>query len=89
MKEFEESASSEKVIAPHKARILIIVGAVVLLHALLLFLFWPHRWPTSYKWLLLPDSVSAYFLLAFGFEQRIRSKSKQEGPQGAEKVTES
>ena len=76
-------------IAPHKARILVIAGAVILLHAVLLFLFWPTRWPTSYKWLLLPDSVSAYFLLAFGFEQRKRTKSEHQCREVAEKLTES
>jgi hypothetical protein len=57
------------VIAPHKARILVIAGAVILLHAALLLIFWPHRWPVSYKWLLLPDGISAYFLTAFGLQQ--------------------
>lgn len=60
--------SSEKVIESHKARMLVIVGAVILLHAAFLLIFWPHRWRASYKWLLLPDSVGAYFVLALGIE---------------------
>jgi hypothetical protein len=56
------------VIEPHKARILVIVGAVILLHAAFLLVFWPHRWRASYKWLLLPDSVIAYFVLALGVQ---------------------
>ena len=75
MKSFEENAKSGRVIAPHKARLLAIIGAVILLHAALLLAFWPHRWSTSYKWLLLPDAVSAYFLLAFGIQQ-LRSKEQ-------------
>ena len=62
------SVTSDQGIAPHKARRLVIVGAVLLLHAVLLLVFWPHRWRASYKWLLLPDSVSAYFVLALGIE---------------------
>lgn len=85
----EQTTSSEKVIAPHKARILVIAGAVILLHAVLLFLFWPNRWPTSYKWLLLPDSVSAYFLLAFGLEQMKKSKGDIKVRELAEKLPES
>ena len=66
-------------IAPHKARILVIVGAVILLHAAILLVFWPHRWRASYKWLLLPDSVSAYFVLALGVQHlKINRKSERE-----------
>ena len=79
MSAFAENTNSEKVIAPHKARILVIAGAVILIHAALLLLFWPHRWPTSYKWLLLPDSVSAYLLLAFGWQQMQKTKREHEG----------
>ena len=70
------SASREKVIAPYKARMLVIVGAVILLHAVFLLVFWPHRWRASYKWLLLPDSVGAYFVIALGVEHlKINNKS--------------
>ena len=78
MNEFAENTNSNKVIAPHKARILAIAGAVILVHAALLLVFWPHRWPTSYKWLLLPDSLSAYFLLAFGLQQMKKSNNEHE-----------
>jgi hypothetical protein len=61
------------VIAPHKARLLVIAGAVILLHAAILLIFWPHRWPVSYKWVLLPDGLGAYFLTAFGLQQ-LKSK---------------
>jgi len=71
------SNSLERAIAPHKARILIIIGAVILLHAAFLLAFWPHRWPTSYKWLLLPDTVGAYFVVALGV-QSLKNKSKNE-----------
>jgi len=66
------------VIAPHKARIVVVIGAAILLHAVLLLVFWPHRWPTSYKWLLLPDSIGAYFVIALGI-QNLRNKSEHEG----------
>ena len=89
MSAFDTNTSSEKVIAPHKARILVVAGAVILLHAALLLVFWPHHWPTSYKWLLLPDSASAYFLLALGWQQIRKDKSEHEGHEGTEKVTES
>jgi len=70
------SASAAKVIAPHKARMLVIVGAVILLHAVFLLVFWAHRWRASYKWLLLPDSVGAYFVSALGVEHlKINNKS--------------
>jgi len=39
---------------------------VILVHAALLLIFWPHRWPTNYKWLLLPDGIGAYCILAMG-----------------------
>jgi hypothetical protein len=65
---------SEKVIARHKARVLVIIGAVILLHAAFLLLFWPHRWPSSYKWLLLPDSLGAYFIVALGVQHLKSSK---------------
>lgn len=87
MNEFGENTNSKRVIAPHKARILAIVGAVILVHAALLLIFWPHRWPVSYKWLLLPDSASAYFLLAFGLQQMKKSKSENDGHEGTEKVS--
>ena len=77
MKRFAEIASSERVIAPHKARVVLIIGAVILLHAALLLLFWPHRWPAKYKWLLLPDGLGAYCLVALGIEH-LRNKSKSE-----------
>ena len=88
MNGFAENTNSKRVIAPHKARILVIAGAVILVHAALLLVFWPHRWPTSYKWLLLPDSLSAYFLLAFGWQELKKTKSEHEGHKGTEKVTE-
>ena len=66
-------ADSKEVVAPYKARILAILGAVILLHAA----FWPHRWPASYRWLLLPDSMGAYFLLGLGL-QRLKNTSKSE-----------
>jgi hypothetical protein len=69
------------VIAPHKARILVIIGAAILLHAAFLLLFWPHRWSGRYKWLLLPDSVGAYFVLALGI-QNLKTKSQHEGREG-------
>ena len=76
---FAENASSEKVIAPHKARMLVFVGAVILLHAAFLLFFWPHRWRASYKWLLLPDTVGAYFVLALGLQHlKLNSKSERE-----------
>ena len=89
MNGFAENTNSEGVIAPHKARILAIAGAVILVHAALLLVFWPHRWPPSYKWLLLPDSASAYFLLAFGLQQVKKTNSEHEGHEGTETVTES
>jgi hypothetical protein len=58
----------EGVIAPRKARTLAIVGGLLLIHAALLLWFWPHQWPVAYKWLLLPDSVSAYLALALGIQ---------------------
>ena len=79
LSKLEHTTSSEKVIEPHKARILAIAGAVILLHAGLLFLFWPARWPTSYKWLLLPDGASAYFLLAFGLQHSKRVEGEDQG----------
>ena len=66
MSESEQNTSFEKEIPPHKARILVIAGAAFLIHAALLLIFWPHRWPTSYKWLLLPDGIGAYCILAMG-----------------------
>lgn len=87
MSRFAESTNSEKAITPHKARVLVFVGAAILIHAALLLTFWPHRWPTNYKWLLLHDSVSAYFLLAFGLQQIKKTQSEHED--GAEKVFES
>lgn len=77
MSRFDASIGFEKLITPHKARILAIVGAVVLLHAAFLLFFWPHRWPKSYKWLLLPDSVSAYLLLALGLQQLKRNNTSE------------
>jgi hypothetical protein len=76
------------VIPPHKARILVVIGAVILLHAAFLLAFWPHRWPTSYKWLLLPDSIGAYFVLALGLQHlkgNSKSKSEHEGREGKKK----
>lgn len=88
MSRFDASIGFEKLITPHKARILAIVGAVVLLHAAFLLFFWPHRWPKSYKWLLLPDSVSAYLLLALGLQQLKRNNtSEHERREGLAKVT--
>lgn len=66
MNEYGQNANFEKEIPPHKARLLVVVGAVILVHAALLLIFWPHRWPTNYKWLLLPDGIGAYCLLAIG-----------------------
>ena len=84
MAQSAEIANLEKVIAPHKARLIVVMGAVVLLHAALLLLFWPHRWPSKYKWLLLPDSVGAYCLIAFGIEQlKIKTRSEHEGHESA------
>lgn len=60
------STTSDKPITPRKARMLAIAGAAILVHAVLLLVFWPHRWPASYKWLLLPDAVGAYVLLGLG-----------------------
>ena len=77
MTQSAEIVSSGKVIAPHKARIVVLLGAVFLLHAALLLLFWPHHWPNKYKWLLLPDSLGAYCLIAFGVEQ-LKSKTNSE-----------
>jgi hypothetical protein len=71
-------ADSREVIPPHKARILAIAGAVFLVHAALLLVFWPHRWPTSYKWLLLPDGLGAYALLALGLQHLNKSKPRSE-----------
>lgn len=76
MKQSAETANSERVIAPHKARVVLIIGAVILLHAALLLLFWPHRWPAKYKWLLLPDGVGAYCLVALGIEHLKRQKQE-------------
>ena len=70
-------ADSKAVVAPYKARILAILGAVILLHAAFLLAFWPHRWPASYRWLLLPDSMGAYFLLGLGL-QRLKNTSQSE-----------
>ena len=69
----KESGISDRVIAPHKARIVVIAGAVILLHAAFLLAFWPHHWPASYKWLLLPDAIGAYFLVALGV-QNLKTK---------------
>ena len=82
---------SKEAIPPHKGRILAIAGAVFLVHAALLLFFWPHRWPVSHKWLLLPDSLGAYALLALGLEHLKKSKtrSEHEGHEGKPKVTES
>ena len=66
MNEYGQNESFEREIPPHKARILVVVGAVILVHAALLLIFWPHRWPSSYKWLLLPDGIGAYCILALG-----------------------
>jgi hypothetical protein len=55
-------------IAPRKARMLAIMGGILLSHAALLLFFWPGHWPASYKWLLLPDSVGAYLMLALGIQ---------------------
>jgi ABC-type polysaccharide/polyol phosphate export permease len=85
---FDASIGFEKLITPHKAHILAIVGAVVVLHAAFLLFFWPHRWPKSYEWLLLPDSVSAYLLLALGLQHLKRyTKIGYEGHEGLTKVT--
>ncbi|PYX33692.1 MAG: hypothetical protein DMG81_20950 [Acidobacteria bacterium] len=70
-------ADSKEVVAPYKARILAILGAVILSHVAFLLAFWPHRWPASYRWLLLPDSMGAYFLLGLGL-QRLKNTSKSE-----------
>lgn len=82
-----ENEILEKTLPPHKARILVIVGAVFLLHAVLLLFLWPHRWPKSYKWLLLPDSVGAYFVLALGVQQLRENKISGEAHEGTDKVT--
>ena len=66
-------------IAPHKARILAISGALILLHAAMLLIFWPPRWPVSYKWLLLPDGMGAYFLLGLGL-QHLKDNRKSRDP---------
>lgn len=88
MSRFADNTSSERVVAPHKARILVIAGAAILVHAALLFFFWPHRWPASYKWLLLPDSVGAYFLFALGLQNlKDKTTSEHEGHEGTDKVT--
>jgi hypothetical protein len=76
-------ADFKEVVAPYKARMLAILGAVILLHAAFLFAFWPHRWPASYRWLLLPDSMGAYFLLGLGLQQlKNSSPSELEAQQG-------
>ena len=76
-------ADSKEVVAPYKARILAILGAVILFDAAFLLAFWPHRWPASYRWLLLPDSMGAYFLLALGLVHlKSRSKSELDGQRG-------
>ena len=84
-------ADSREAIPPHKARILAIAGAVFLVHAALLLAFWPRRWPVNYKWLLLPDSLGAYALLALGLQHSKKSKtrSEHEGHEGKDKVTKS
>lgn len=80
MSRLETNTALEKVITPRKAQILVLVGAVFLLHAACLLLLWPEHWPKHYKWLLLPDSVSAYFVLALGLQQlKPTSKSEHEG----------
>jgi peptidoglycan/LPS O-acetylase OafA/YrhL len=88
---FDANTGSEKLITPRKARILAIVGAVVLLHAALLLLLWPHYWPNSYKWLMLPDGVSAYFVLALGLQQMKRNSksdhSRHEAHESADTPT--
>ena len=71
-------ADSREVIPRHKARILAIAGAVLFVHAALLLVLWPHRWPQSYKWLLLPDSLGAYALLALGLQHLNKSKTRSE-----------
>jgi hypothetical protein len=81
-------ADSKEVVAPYKARTLAIAGAVILLHAAFLLAFWPHGWPVGYKWLLLPDSIGAYFLLALGLQHlKNRTKSEHGGHEGKSKVT--
>lgn len=77
MSRFEANTASEKLITPRKARILVLVGAVFLLHAACLLFLWPEHWSKNYKWLLLPDSVSAYFVLALGLQQ-LKPASKTE-----------
>ena len=71
-------ADSREAIQPHKARILVIASAVFLVHAALLLVLWPHRWPANYKWLLLPDSLGAYALLALGLQHLSKSKTRSE-----------
>jgi hypothetical protein len=84
----EQSESSEKVIPPHKARILVVIGAAIILHAAFLLAFWPRRWPVSYKWILLPDSIGAYFVLALGLQNlKNKNKSEHEGHKVLTKVT--
>jgi hypothetical protein len=85
LSEFAPNTNSEKVIAPHKARILAIAGAIILMHAALLLIWWPHRWPTHYKWLLLPDAASAYFLLAFGLQQLNKTRSEHKHQEATQK----
>ena len=86
MSGFTQSNTLERVVAPHKARILVLIGAVILIHAAFLLLFWPHRWPTNYKWLLLRDTVGAYFVLALGI-QHLKTKSEHEGHEVLTKTT--
>lgn len=74
MSDYEQNARFEKEIPPHKARILVALGALFLVHAALLLIFWPHRWPTNYKWLLLPDGIGAYCILAMGISH-LKGKS--------------
>jgi hypothetical protein len=81
------SDNAERAIPPRNARILVVIGAVILVHAAFLLAFWPHRWPVSYKWLLLPDSAGAYFVLALGL-QHLKTKSKSEH-EGHEVLTKS
>lgn len=63
------------VLSPRKARILLMIGLVAAGHIVLLLLFWPHRWPAAYKWLLLPDGIGIYMLIALAVSNLLKKET--------------
>jgi hypothetical protein len=59
---------TDRLIPPHKARRLLMVAIVCAVHIVVLLIWWPRSWPSSYKWLLLPDALGLYALIAVAVE---------------------